>query len=190
MTWVWLESKSCEVKSRLLFKKFVAGWHRSLGSEGRSGRYGGKEREEHVNRCDRRGSRSVDASLSFSHRHSWIKWMGRGTGWWDIWWGKKWWIWGGVESSAQSRHSVSSNCLSRMRAGDLIGLTGSPGIWEPWRERGHVTSTHYQLSQILLAQLAAPGSFPSFPRFQGRLVLEWGRHPRGRVTDSQADLAY
>lgn len=51
-----------------------------------------------------------------------------------------------------------------MWAGDLIGPTGSPGIWEPWRERGHVTSTHHQLSQILLAQLAGSGVISQFPK--------------------------
>lgn len=71
---------------------------------------------------------------------------------------------GGVEGSAQTRHGVSFNCLSRMRAGDLIGQTGSPGIWELWRERGHVTSTHHQLSQILLAQLAGSGVISQFPK--------------------------
>lgn len=51
-----------------------------------------------------------------------------------------------------------------MRAGDLIGPTGSPGIWELLRERGHVTSTHHQLSQILLAQLAGSGVISQFPK--------------------------
>lgn len=70
----------------------------------------------------------------------------------------------GAENSAQSRHGVSFNCLSGTRAADLIGPTGSPGIWELCRERGHVTSTHHQLSQISLAQLAGSGVISQFPK--------------------------
>lgn len=37
---------------------------------------------------------------------------------------------GGLRGSAQSRRGVSFNWLTRTRASDLIGLTGSPGVWE------------------------------------------------------------
>lgn len=66
MTRVWLKSKSCELESRL--EKFVAGCHSlvsALRLWGDIGSYGGKQREGRVNRCDRRGGRSVDISQPF-----------------------------------------------------------------------------------------------------------------------------
>lgn len=76
--------------------------------------------------------------------------------------------------SAQSRRGVSVNCPSMMQEGISIGLTGSPGIWEPWRERGHVTSTHHQLYQILLAQLAGSGVISQFPKVPGEISCSAG----------------
>lgn len=86
-----------------------------------------------------------------------------------------WWKCRGTSrGSAHSRHSVSFNCPSRMQEGISIGLTGSPGIWEPWRERGHVTSTHHQLYQILLAQLAGSGVISQFPKVPGEISCSVG----------------
>lgn len=79
-----------------------------------------------------------------------------------------------VYGSAKSCQGVSFNCLNRMWAGDLIGPTGSPGIWELWRERGHVTFTHHQLSQILLAQLACSRVIPQFPKALSEISSQVG----------------
>lgn len=73
-----------------------------------------------------------------------------------------------------SRHCVRFNWPSGMQAGVSIGLTGSPGIWEQWRERGHVTSTHHQLYQILLAQLSGSGIISQFPKAPGEISCSLG----------------
>lgn len=83
-----------------------------------------------------------------------------------------WWKAGGGFN--ESRHCVWSNWPSGMQEGVSIGLTGSPGIWEPWRERGHVTSTHHQLYQILLAQLAGSGVISQFPKAPGEISCSLG----------------
>lgn len=86
----------------------------------------------------------------------------------NVWW---WKVWGGLN---ESRHCVCFNWPSGMREGVSIGLTRSPGIWEPWRERGHVTSTHHQLYQILLAQLAGSGVISQFPKAPGEISCSLG----------------
>lgn len=92
--------------------------------------------------------------------------------------------------------SEPPRCLLQLPVQDASGRPDWPDRKSPASagncgggRKGHVTSTHHQLFPNLVSTARlAPGSFPSFPRFQGRLVLQWGRRPRGRVTDSQADL--
>lgn len=155
MTWVWLEFKSCELD--FFLNTQVS--QRPIKVSALRGQAEGT----HVNRCV---SRSVNVSQPFIHTDV-NGYSGRG----EVQAGRTYdeggtddSEGGGLEGSAQSRHSVSFNCPCRMWAGDLIGPTGSPGIWEPSRERGHVTSTHHQLSQILLAQLAGSGVISQFPK--------------------------
>jgi len=72
----------------------------------------------------------------------------------------------------------------QLRAAAVSHSTGWPGreqatwsAWQEvlasgksWRERGHVTSTHHQLSQISLERRQpAPGSFPHFPKAPGEI---------------------
>lgn len=45
------------------------------------------------------------------------------------------------------------------------------------------------LPNLVSAASRLSGSFPTFPRLRERLVVHWGHHPKGRVTDSKADLA-
>lgn len=81
-----------------------------------------------------------------------------------IWGAKNWWIIG------REFHSVPTMSLSTGRLGCE---TETWSLWQEvlasgnWRERGHVTSTHHQLYQILLVQLAGSrviSHFPKLPR--------------------------
>lgn len=154
MTRVWLGSKSCELEPQLENLITLADTVRSwLFLGGKSG--GGQPCSSPAKMCDRTFKRFIGMTPNSGYLGGWEC---RGTS----------------RGSAHSRHSVSFNCPSRMQEGISIGLTGSPGIWEPWRERGHVTSTHHQLYQILLAQLAGSGVISQFPKVPGEISCSVG----------------
>lgn len=76
-------------------------------------------------------------------------------------WEKNWWIIG------RKFPSVPTMSLS---TGDLGCEKETWSLWQEvlasgnWRERGHVTSTHHQLYQILLVQLAGSRVISHFPK--------------------------